>query len=268
MLKTCAALVALFACGGGDAPLEIKNARATYGFLGAARSAGPRYPGETIHFSFDVANMKFDENSRASYSTTVEIFDSAKHQLFRLGPTNAVAQNFLGGNSLPCSAQFDIPLDAAPGEYTMRVTVKDRATNKTATLERKAKLSAHEFALVNAALFADRETRVPAAPIGVIGESLYVHFSALDFGRDKTTGQPDLAVTMRVLDDKGAPTFAKPLSGHVNKDVPESVKIMPLQFALTLNRAGNFTIELEATCKVCNKKTKTTLPLKVISLGN
>jgi hypothetical protein len=267
MLKICATLLALTSCAGEEA-LEIKNARTTYGYLGATRPAGPRYPGETIFFTFDIHNMKLDENSRASYSMTVEVFDDKNDTVFRLGPTNALAQNFLGGKSLPCSAHLDIPYDTPAGAYLFRVTVKDRASNKTASLERKAKLLAHEFALVNVSTYADRESKVPASPLGVTGESIYVSCSAINFGRDKKSGQPDLEVSMRVLDDKGQPTFPKALSGAVTKDVPEGLKMLPLQFALTLNRAGNFVIELEATCKVCNKKSKVTLPLKVISLGN
>ncbi|MBI3410276.1 MAG: hypothetical protein HY040_18200 [Planctomycetes bacterium] len=273
MLKFCATLLAFAACAvaalaGGDGSLEIKNVRATYGYLGATRPAGGVHPGETVFFTFDVLNLKLDENARASYSMAVEVLDNKNNTVFRLGPRNAIAQNFLGGNSLPSSAHIDIPYDTPPGEYLFRVTVQDRSTKKQATFERKAKLLEHDFALINVGTYADREARVPSSPIGVLGETIFVNFAALDFGRDKKNGQPDLDVTMRILDDKGQATFPKPLQGNVSKDVPESAKIVPLQFALTVNRTGNFTIELEAICKVCGKKSKVTLPLKVVSLNN
>ena len=56
------------------------------------------------------------------------------------------------------------------------------------------------------------------------------------------------------------------LTGIVNKDVPKDVQILPMQFGITLNRLGNFTMELEATDKISGKSAKTRLPLKVVAV--
>jgi hypothetical protein len=264
MLNSLVVLTA-FVCGGGqDRPLEIANPRATYGYLGATRPKEGRLPGDVVFFTFDIKNMAQDDAGRASYSMLVEVTDSKGASVFKLGPTNSVAQNYLGGNSLPASAHLEIPIDAKPGEYNFKLTVTDRTTKKSAVLESKASIAPLDFGLVQIGTSADREGRVPVPPVGVVGGTIYYNFSAVGFGR-MDSKQPDVHVTMRILDEQGKATFAKPLSGVVNKDVPEDQKIMPMQFGVTLNRTGTFTVELEATCVVCKKTTKVSMPLKVVS---
>ena len=261
-------LIAQMTAGAQDAPLEIANAHATYGYLGAKHPATEgRLPGDIIFFTFNINNMKLDEAGRASYSLLVEVTDAKGHLIYKQGPTNSVAQNYLGGNSLPCSAHLEVPLDSVPGTHHFKVTVTDRTTNKSVSLEKKGTILEPAFGLVRVGMYADRETKVPAAPIGVVGESIYLSFAPVGFARDKTTKLPDLAIAMRVLDDKGQPTFANPLTGTVHHGVPEDLKIMPMQFGITLNRVGNFTVELEATDKISGKSAKVSLPLKVVSLN-
>ncbi len=244
--------------------LEITNARGTYGHLGATRPPTGVLPGEIYHYAFDIKGLTFDKNARAYYSIAVEILDPKGQLYYREAEHNATAQNNLGGNSLPCAAMIAVPVDAAPGEYTMRVMIRDRKTNKTAKFERKGKVLPKAFGLVRVGTFADREGKVPWTPVGVVGESIYVHFAPVNFARDKATKQPSLAVKMRVLDDKGKPTFAVPLTGRVTSDVPENVQVLPMQFPLTLNRAGRYTVEIEARCELCGQSARVSLPLRVL----
>jgi hypothetical protein len=244
--------------------LEITNVRGTYGYLGATRPRTGVLPGEIYHYAFDVKNLKFDKHARAYYSIGVEILDPKGQLFFREAPHNATAQNHLGGNSLPCAAQIAVPLDAAPGEYTMKVTIRDRKADKTVVFENKGKVLKRDFGLIRVGTFADRGGKVPWTPVGVVGESVYVHFAPVNFARDKSTKQPSLAVKMRILDEKGKPTFAEPLTGRVNSDIPEDLHILPMQFPLTLNRAGRYTIEIEATCELCKRTARVSLPLRVL----
>ncbi len=184
MLQSLILLVGMSAVGADDAPLEIANAHATYGYLGALRVAAKgRLPGDIVYFAFDVKNMKLDETGRASYSLLVEVTDDKGHLIYKQGPTNAVAQNYLGGNSLPCSAHLEVPLDSVPGTHHLKVTITDRSSNKTVSLKRTGNIRAPDFGLVRVACFADRETKVPAASVGVVGESLYISFAPIGFAR-------------------------------------------------------------------------------------
>src|SRR2546426_8634935 len=123
-----------------DNALEIANPRMTYGYLGAPRPMTGSLPGETVHVTFEIKNLKFDDNGKASYSIAIEIRDEAGKIFFEQRPYNAIAQNFLGGNSLPCSANVEIPLDAKPGKVEWKVTIVDRATKKSATLTGAGKI--------------------------------------------------------------------------------------------------------------------------------
>lgn len=248
-----------------DAKLEIVNARATYGPLGTPidRKIG-RLPGDVAHFCFDLKNVTFDKTGMAYYSFTIEIRDPKGQLMYKEGPRNAVAQNALGGTLLPCHAQLEIPIDAEPGVYSMRVTIEDRLAKKSAVLEGKGKVRKPDFGLVQVGTYSDREGKSPAPQIGVIGESIYVHFSAVNFARDKETKEPNIEVALRILDDKGMPTEAVPLNGKANKNIMEAFKLLPMQFGLTLNRAGRFTIELTAIDHLAGKTDTVRLPLRVL----
>jgi hypothetical protein len=225
---------------------------------------GGRLPGDIVYFTFDIKNLKLDETGRASYSMLVEVLDEKGRPVFKLGPQNSIAQNYLGGNSLPVTAHLEVPVDSEPGLHLFRLTVTDRAAGKSVVFQHKGKVLPADFGLVQVATYSDRDNKVPAAPVGVVGQSLYVHFATVGFERDKKSGDPNVAVSLRVLDDKGKATFAKPLTGNVTKDIPETQKIVHMQFGLTLNRIGDFTIELQAHDKLSGKSAKTTLPLKVV----
>src|SRR5438046_941340 len=99
-------LVSAFVSGAAqEGQLEIANPHVTYGFLGArVTNLSGRLPGDVSHFTFDLKNLQLDSLGRASYSMLVEVADAKGQPIFKLGPTNSIAQNYLGGNSMPCSA--------------------------------------------------------------------------------------------------------------------------------------------------------------------
>jgi hypothetical protein len=269
MTFTLLPCLALCLASGPDAKLEITTPRPTYGYLGAPRPTGAdggALPGDTVYFQFEIKNLKLDEAGKAMYSIAIEIRDEQDKLIFEQKPYNSVAQNFLGGNRLPCAAHVHIPLDAKPGAVSWKITIKDRAAGTTASVSGKGKVLPADFGIVNVGLFADPEARVPTSAMGVIGDSFYLQFSLVGFGRDKDKN-PDVRVSMRILDANGKPTMAKPLEGKVNSGVGANVEYIPLQFGMTLNRAGRFTIELTATDGVSNKKSTVRYQIRVLDLA-
>jgi len=246
--------------------LEIVNHRPTYGYLGAPRPKVGMLPGDTAHFTFEIKNLKLDDNGKASYSIGIEILDAAGKLIFEQKPYNSVAQNFLGGDTLPCSAHVEIPIDAKAGAVAWKITVKDRSTNNVVSLAGNGKILEPTFGIVQVGLFADPDLKVPMSAIAVVGDSAYLNFSAVGFGRDKDKKQPDLDVSLKIVDDKGKATLAKPLMGKINAGVGAKDELVPMTFGLTMNRAGRFTIELTAQDRITGKSATISYAIRVMPL--
>jgi hypothetical protein len=250
-----------------DGKLEIGKPRLTYGYLGAPRPLTGALPGDIVHYTFEIKNLKFDDAGKAAYSIAIEIRDEKGKLIFEQKPYNSVAQNFLGGNSLPCAAQLEIPLDAKPGPMAWKITVTDRTTKEAVTLAGKGKVLPADFGIVQVGMFGDPDARAPTSAVGVVGDALYLRFALTGFGRDKDKKQPDTHVSMRILDEQGKPTMKKPLQGALQSGVAADASFLPMQFGLTLNRPGNFTIELTAEDRVTGKTSKVDYKLRVLPLA-
>jgi hypothetical protein len=259
-------LLALLIPGGADVGPEITDLHSTYGHLGAVRPKGEgMIPGDIGSFTFAIKNLKFDKNGKAQYSVAIDVRDAKGKLLYEQKPFNSVAQSLFGGNSLPCSAQIAVPLDAMAGPVSWKVTVVDRSTMKSTEAKGQGNILAPKFGIVRVGTFADAEGKTAVAPVGVVGGTLYVDFAAAHFARDAMK-KPDVKVEMRILDDKGQPTTAEPISGRIRDDIPDDARLVPLQFGLTLNRAGDFTVELSARCNLCGAEEKIRLPIRVLPL--
>jgi hypothetical protein len=265
MSPVLAVLLALQNAPAQNSTLAIADERFTYGHLGPTRKDNDFLPGDVVCLAFNINNMKFDAAGRASFSIAMEVFDNAGTSRFKQLPRNATAQNYLGGTLLPSVAELQIPLATPPGEYTIRMTIEDRAAKAKTTLERKARVLPADFGLIHVHTTADREGKTPITPIAAVGESLYVNFAAVGFQRDGDKKQPNIEVAMRILDEKGNATTPRPLTGKANSDIPADFQIIPLQFGLTLNRAGRFTVELSATDRLSGKSARVSIPIQVVA---
>ena len=249
-------LLGLLLPAGADTGPEIADMHGTYGHLGAVRPKGQgMLPGDVAAFTFSIKNLTFDKNGKAAYSVAIEVRDAKGKLLYEQKPFNSVAQSLFGGTSLPCSAQIAVPLDAEAGPVSWKVTVRDRTTDKSAETKGEGNILAPKFGIIRVGTFADPEAKVSAAPLGVVGSTLYLDFAAAHFARDAMK-KPDVKVEMRILDDKGQPTTAEPMAGRVHDDIPDDARMVPMQFALTLTRPGDFTVELTANCVLCGTEDK------------
>src|SRR5262249_45595864 len=150
------------------------------------------------------------------YSMGMEVMDSKGKSLFAQKPQDRKAVNTLGGTKVPAFAHVICGFDQEPGEYTVRVTVIDRATKDKKTLDRKFEVLKPDFGIVQVGPSVAAEMQFPAAATGVPGQFVYVNFAAIGFERDKAKKQPSVSVEMRVLDDSGSPVLAKPFAGEAS----------------------------------------------------
>jgi hypothetical protein len=263
MSPTFVAVFVVALLGGQAAGPEIANPRLTFGQQGAPRPKTGMLPGDVAHFSFEIKNLKADAKGRVSYSIAFVITDEKGKVYFEQKPYNSFATIFFGGDAVPAAARVEVPVGTQPGIMNWKVAVVDRTTGKSTELKGQGKVLAADFGLVQVGTFADAETKAPISPVGVIGSQLYVGFGVVGFERGKEK-QPDIKVTLSIRDAKGQLT-TPPLVGEVRKDVPTDVRVVPMTFGLTLDRAGRFTIELTAHDELSGKTSIVNLPVRILA---
>lgn len=167
----------------------------------------------------------------------------------------------LDGSRLPGSAYYSVPLDTPPGEYTLKVTVTDRAAKVSKDLTHKFEVLPLAFGLVGLTTSYDADDRLPSPMLGVPGQGMHIHWGAVGFERDKAKKQPKLTFEIRVLDDAGKLVLPKPFTSVV-AEVPEKMDYRG--FGMMLNRSGKFTLEITATDNLAKKKATLKFPLTVL----
>jgi hypothetical protein len=263
MWTTLAFAAALSLAPGQSGDLELTNVRTTYGFLGSSRPDNKFLPGDVFVLSFDVQGVKVDRAGNLFYSIAMEATDAAGKVQFKQAPREQQASNVLGGNSLPAFASLQIGTEQQPGTYALKVTVTDLLAKTSRSLTRSYEVLPRGFGLVRPTVTSDPEGRYPV-PLVAEGQSVWINFAAVGFARGGK-GQPNLSVTMRVLDEEGRPTTPRASVGTVNPDeVPARAAAVPMQFLVAPNRAGKFTVELTAKDGAGEKTARLSLPLTVL----
>lgn len=243
---------------------EFKNVRATYGFLGAERKADSLLPGDVLILAFDIDGLTVGKDDIIKYEMGVELLDSKGAPQFKKDPQPLEAINTLGGARVPAFANAQIGLDTAPGDYTLNVTVTDRAAGKSEKLTHKFSVLKPAFGMVRVGYSSG--SGEPAPPLGVVGQTLYLNFTVVGYGTNEKTGDPDILAEVVVTDDTGKTTLNNPIQGKVQKitDDFKKLKVVPMNFPVSLNRAGKFKLAFTVTDKLTGKKVDNALELTVI----
>jgi hypothetical protein len=253
----------------GTAPdaLTLGNVRLTHGVLGPVRSGDkPQVlPGDSLYVCFDINGIQVDDSGKVQYSTGLEVTGPGGKTILKQDPRNLETTASLGGNRVPGFATINVGSAQPPGEYTLKVTVADRAGGSSATLTKQFEVLPKGFGLVQLAATADAEGLLPVPAPGA-GQGLWLHFGAVGFARDKSTKQPKVNISLRVLGADDTPTLANPVAGSITKDVPADAFVLPIRLTLLLNRPGKFTVEIKATDVVAGNETTLTFPLTVVEI--
>ena len=267
-MLTSVAFIAAMAFAPGQGGLALGNTRVTFGELGAARPDVKFLPGDIFFVAFDIDGIKVDETGRVKYSMGMNVVDKEGKEIFIQQPAEREDFLPLGGTKLPARAFVTIGLDQAPGIYSCKVTVVDLASKATQTLEQKFEVLKPAFGQVQVLTSADGKGEIPAPPLGVAGQSVFVHFAVVGFTRDPKSKQPDIDVEMAVMNKDGTPALPKPTNININTNVGEKDSGVPLRFLLPMNRVGDFTVELKATDKLSKATSRVSIPIKVLAAAN
>jgi hypothetical protein len=271
MWATLALTAALNLAPAQPAALDFANVRTTYGILGQERKDAKEpkiLPGEMLVVSYDITGLTVNKDGRVAYSMGMELYRKGKEKPeFKREPTNLETTLNLGGDRVPNYAQAYIGTDVPPGEYSMLVTVADRANKATKVLTQKFEVLKPTLGFVGVRL--TYETNQPAPPLAVPGQLVLLHFSVVGFELDKKLN-PHVGIEMQIIDDAtGKPTIAKPLAGEVKTiGGKEFEKLIPFDaLPIQLNRPGKFTINLKVTDNHSKKTVEQALSLTVTDLN-
>src|SRR5579875_326455 len=222
MWTTLALLSALSSAPAQGGQLELKNPRFTYGILGQERKDSTFLPGDMVVLSFDIEGLKTKDDGTAQYSMSMKLFNHKKNKyVFEKDPQELTVVNSLGGTHQPAWALTNFFTDSDPGDYTIRVEVKDILGNATAKpLERKLTVNKLEFGIVRPGLvYLDlNENQVGAAPalappLAVPGQNLMLHFTTVGFTEAGEKNEPKVSVQVEIQDESGKPVVKNPKSG-------------------------------------------------------
>jgi len=259
MWKWSALAVIVCATWTADAgAVEFKNVRASYGPFGVARPSPKILPGDVYLLNFDIADLTVDpKTGGAKYGLTLEVFDPKGKTIIKDSNKKGLVVG-LGGNTVPEVVHVLLGADQAPGKYKVVVTVEDAASKMTKTLDHVLEVLPPDFGLIH----------VLAPSTGLVGQDYVAEFSLVGWGRDAKK-VPKMTITSRVLDEAGKPTTGEPNVSKIPEDFGADQKwdkqeLVRMASPILLNRAGRFTVQIEARDEITKKTSKFSYTLTVI----
>jgi hypothetical protein len=239
--------------------LEVKNTRACYGPYGATRTDNKFLPGDVLFMHYDIDGLTVAKG-RVSYYSELEFYDAKNN---RVHSKKNEIQNLipdLGGTSFPGLLNAIMGDDQKPGKYTLKLKIVDQNSKKTAEYSYPFELLPRSFGTI----------RVMAPAFGVPGGEYAVQFALLELPLD-AKGNPNVDVTMKILEEGSKTELSKPAVLNFPKHLPDDTNLkernlVPVLFPIYLNRAGRFTIEVDIDEKQKGKKTKLRFPLTVLDM--
>ena len=117
--------------------LKLTNERVCHGMFGWERkdSRNPKLlPGDLYILAFDIDGLTVSPEGRVKYTMAVDVTNKDNKVVFNKDPEEYEDIAGLGGRHMGANAQMAIGLDIAPGPYTVKVTVSDRAVKGSSTM--------------------------------------------------------------------------------------------------------------------------------------
>ena len=243
--------------------LDLTNVTPTYGILGPVRPTTTLLPGDVLCVRFDIEGITIAKDGKVTYSMQQLVLDKAGKEWFKPDPVNRVDQAPLGGGKLPGYTFVTAGLDLPAGDYILKMTVTDNANKATKAFEQKFTVLKAEFGIVAVYASADNQGRLPASTTGVVGGSIFIHFSVVGFDKDKTKKQPELTFEMFPVEN-GKATTATPAVWDVKDGVEEKDYTYSMRYPVPFTRPGKFAIRLTATDKITKKTATLDVPVTVL----
>jgi len=247
--------------------LELKNIRTTHGIMGETRKDDKFLPGDVVVVAFDIEGLKVKDDGLVQYAMGMELTKKGKAKPeFKSDPKDLEGENSLGGSTLPAFALSVIGTDSAPGEYSLKVTIKDRLGKTEKVLNKSFEVLPVKLGFVQVRLTSSQGDPVPS--IAVPGQRIFVHCALVGFKLNKEK-LPHITFEMVIKDAEGNPTVKKSFKGDIKTDVKATPGMMTFRARpLDLNKPGKFKIVISAKDNVSGETTEQTLNLNVLNTNN
>ena len=259
-------LVALVVALPASAAIEIRNVQPAHGPLGPPRTSDDVYPLDEYLVRYTVAGIKPDRDGKAHLEIGVKLANAQGKAVYDPKPVARKFDLSLGGDSVQTFGYVTFSERAAPGAYTLTVTVHDRTAGELTRFDRKLTLKPPTFQIIAPRFSHDADGKVPAGTTLLAGETLHYKFKAIGF--DQSQKKVALVMRVEVLDAAGKPVGAKPQ--EVKSELTDPLKAAAAQSAtlggqLVLNRPGEFKLRIVVEDTVGKKTTTFETPLKVLA---
>jgi hypothetical protein len=250
--------------GAGAPGPELSNLRSTYGLLGAERTDHKYLPGDVVFLSVDIGGLQPDKTGMFRYRMRMLVVDAEQKTIFEDAQDVPAIGTVMGGK-VRHTLQLATDRDQKAGTYHMQVFVIDMAaTPKTeATIKYKYDVLPPGLGMVRFHASLDRFGQTPVPTVGVVGQMLTFHLTAIGFKHDRQSGEGSIAVEFQLFDATDRPVNSKPLLSEF-KALPNETIYVPLRFDLLLQRPGQFKVVFKLTDVLEKKTTTLTVPLQVL----
>jgi uncharacterized protein (TIGR03000 family) len=262
MLTTFAVLAGLTIVPAQTGDLALTNGRFTYGIQGPTRADKKFLPGDSLVLCFQINGARADADGQANYAIGLEVVDDKGKLYVRQAPRQVTRDLSSRGKSPAAFAQVQIGLDQPAGNYLLKVSVTDAVAQVTKVLSEPFEVLPKAFGIVRLTVTGDSQATTPTERL-VRGRSFWVTLSLVGFSREEDRQQPQVAVALRVLDERGKAVLPKPIVGEVTKDISPRAPSIPMQFVVRLQQAGKFTLELKATDQIKDRSSTLLVPITV-----
>ena len=238
--------------------LELKNFRMAHGPLGAAhRHEVPSGRLSLYHIRDRGAQSRRQEQGQLRDSCR-GFRRRQQDDLLKGNPQRP--HSAIGGRRFRAISTSPWGPTDPPGQYRVRLTVKDVIGKDIKSSTHPFELLAKDFGIVG----------VMAPAVAFPGQPYMLQYNVVELGLDATK-KPNAKIELKVLDDTGK-AVSTPAVSNYPADLPENLDLMksnfiPIDFPIFPNRAGRFRVEITVVDNLKKKNASLSYPLNVLDIG-
>lgn len=258
-----ATLAALAMAAGADAEVKLSNLVLRWGRYAPPRNDPVYSPGQAVHFTVDLTGAEPDGEGNLDMLLSLELADAnGTPHFYTTSPVRGGSCFRLDSMRLP--GVMGLPKGIRPGEYTVKVALKDPTTLKeTTSAQCKVRVKDDGLRIASAGFFTDKaEAAPPVSAVLHCGQQVFLKVDVVGYSRvnDKVALDGEFWVT-----DADSP---RPLQAvqAIAVDLPYPADRPPvfLYTPVTNPPAGRFVCHFKVVDRATKQVSEVALPILVV----